>query len=609
VADRPHAPEAVTAPDEQIVRLWELCYLDPAAAHTLAITLTGTGGVKGATAWLHIGLYNARFGDTNACNQAVAQARAAFDTLLIANDAAGLAARASAQALCDEVAGIALRRAGDFEASAQLQAQVDARDGVVRDAMHHFIAHNSRAITAKLQGRTDAALRHVYAAKQAAKDTGWAGPRITALSNLGGYQHDLFNLDDARVHSEQALALAREAGVRQVVTIAGINLVVIYYAAGEAQQARAMVEFLVSHPQEQSPGMLDRFKVNLALGHLCVGEIDAALAYLQSSADAGIGDGDGLATWTWVMGRCLLARNDAAGARALLEYFFEARQRAARQDLPFDSMELNRVLADACEQLGDAQAALRCLRQAHTLHEQLVGRSARARFIALEISHELEQAQRERDAAVASKHDAESDRHRLAELNTALQLKIDETAMLHAQLSEQALRDPLTGLHNRRYLFEVAPGMLELARRQNSPLCVVLLDLDHFKLLNDTFGHAAGDQVLQRFAKLLSEMLRRSDVVSRHGGEEFVAVMPDIDAEGAQAKIEQLLLAFQAPQPEAGRRRLPRGSFSAGIAVFPKHGNTLEQLLLRADRGLYSAKHQGRARVELAPKTGFGSLS
>jgi diguanylate cyclase (GGDEF)-like protein len=87
-----------------------------------------------------------------------------------------------------------------------------------------------------------------------------------------------------------------------------------------------------------------------------------------------------------------------------------------------------------------------------------------------------------------------------------------------------------------------------------------------------------------------------------------VALMPDIDAAGAQAKIEQLLAAFQAPQPEAGRKRIPRGSFSAGIALFPKHGSTLEQLLLRADRGLYAAKHQGRARVELAPKTGFGSL-
>jgi diguanylate cyclase (GGDEF)-like protein len=608
VAEHAHAPSAVAGPDERIARLWELCYLDPAAAHTLACSLTGAGGVLAATAWLHVGLYNARFGDIPACNQALTQARAGFDARLETNDAAGLAAHTSAQALCDEAAGIAVRRSGNYEASALLQAQVDARQGLVRDAMHRFVAHNSRAITAKLQGRTDAALRHIYAAMQAAKETGWAGPRITALSNLGGYQHDLFNLDDARVHSEQALALAREAGVRQVVTIAGINLVVIYYAAGEAQQARAMVEFLVNHPQEQAPGMLDRFKVNLALGHLCVGEIDAALAYLQSSADAGIGDGDGMANWTWVMGRCLLARQDAAGARALLERFVEGRRRSKRQDLPFDAMELNRVLADACEQLGDAQAALQCVRQAQTLYEQLVGRSARARFIALEVSHELEQAQRERDAAVASQHDAESDRRRLAELNTALQAKIDETAMLHAQLSEQALRDPLTGLHNRRYLFEVAPGMLELARRQNSPLCVVLLDLDHFKLLNDTFGHAAGDQVLQRFAKLLTEMLRRSDVVSRHGGEEFVAVMPDIDAEGAQAKIEQLLLAFQAAPTDTGRKRMPRGSFSAGIAVFPKHGSSLEQLLLRADRGLYAAKHQGRARVELAPKTGFGTL-
>jgi diguanylate cyclase (GGDEF)-like protein len=608
VAEHAHAPSAVAGPDERIARLWELCYLDPAAAHTLACSLTGAGGVLAATAWLHVGLYNARFGDIPACNQALTQARAGFDARLETNDAAGLAAHTSAQALCDEAAGIAVRRSGNYEASALLQAQVDARQGLVRDAMHRFVAHNSRAITAKLQGRTDAALRHIYAAMQAAKETGWAGPRITALSNLGGYQHDLFNLDDARVHSEQALALAREAGVRQVVTIAGINLVVIYYAAGEAQQARAMVEYLVNHPQEQAPGMLDRFKVNLALGHLCVGEIDAALAYLQSSADAGIGDGDGMANWTWVMGRCLLARQDAAGARALLERFVEGRRRSKRQDLPFDAMELNRVLADACEQLGDAQAALQCVRQAQTLYEQLVGRSARARFIALEVSHELEQAQRERDAAVASQHDAESDRRRLAELNTALQAKIDETAMLHAQLSEQALRDPLTGLHNRRYLFEVAPGMLELARRQNSPLCVVLLDLDHFKLLNDTFGHAAGDQVLQRFAKLLTEMLRRSDVVSRHGGEEFVAVMPDIDAEGAQAKIEQLLLAFQAAPTDTGRKRMPRGSFSAGIAVFPKHGSSLEQLLLRADRGLYAAKHQGRARVELAPKTGFGTL-
>jgi predicted signal transduction protein with EAL and GGDEF domain len=81
----------------------------------------------------------------------------------------------------------------------------------------------------------------------------------------------------------------------------------------------------------------------------------------------------------------------------------------------------------------------------------------------------------------------------LSAVTAALQAQIAETEMLHAKLREQALNDPLTGLHNRRYLFEVAPGLLDLARRQAKPLCVVLIDLDHFKLLNDTYGHQAGD--------------------------------------------------------------------------------------------------------------------
>jgi diguanylate cyclase (GGDEF)-like protein len=114
--------------------------------------------------------------------------------------------------------------------------------------------------------------------------------------------------------------------------------------------------------------------------------------------------------------------------------------------------------------------------------------------------------------------------------------------------------------------------------------------------------------VLQRFATLLTQILRRSDVICRHGGEEFVAVMPDIDVDGAQAVLARVLEAFQSQPIESGRRRLPGGSFSAGIALFPRHGHTLEQLLTRADRGLYTAKNHGRARIEAAPQTGFGTL-
>jgi diguanylate cyclase (GGDEF)-like protein len=511
-------------------------------------------------------------------------------------------------ALCDEVQAIVLRRAGEYLGAMQLQGAIDARAGLQPTAIHRYISHNSRAITAKLLGQQDEALRHFYAAMDWAARTGWPGPQITALSNLGGYHQDLYNLDDARLLTERALAMARDVGARQVIATAATNLIIIYYAAGDFQQARAMVEFLTSHTEDLMPGALKRYASTLAIGHLGAGEIDVALRYLEGGAITAVGDGDGVTQWAWLKARCLLSLGDADGARLVAEDTLLQRQDLHLIDQPYDMMALHRVLADACEAKGDAVAALAYMRQAHALYEHLVGRSARARYIALQVAHELAEAQRERDLALDTRRSVEDDHRRLAELNAALRAQATETEMLHSKLREQALRDPLTGLHNRRYLFEIAPGLLELARRQGSPVCVVLLDLDHFKLLNDTYGHQAGDLVLQRFSALLTQMLRRSDVICRHGGEEFVAVMPDIRTDAAEIVINRLLEAYQSQQTEMGRRRLPRGSFSAGIAVFPRHGHTLEQLLSRADRGLYAAKHQGRARIELAPGTGFGTL-
>ena len=581
-----------------ITRAWELCYLDPLQAAELGRSVAAEGGPQAHEGWLQVALTEARVGEAPQASAALQLARRGFAD---GKDETGLT-------LCDEVQAIVLRRAGELSAAAQLQSAIDGRVGLRLAPLHRFIAHNSRAITAKLLGQHDDALRHCYAAVDWAARTGWPGPQITALSNLGGYHQILYNLDDARRLTEQALTLSREVGARQVIATSATNLVIIYHAAGEFQQARAMVEFLVTHPEDLLPGALKRYAITLAMGHLGVGEIDAAMHLLEGGAVTAVADGNGITQWAWLKARCLLTRGDADSARRVAEAALQQRRNDHLADQPYDMMALHRVLADACELNGDAVAALAYMRQAHTLYENLVGRSARARYIALQASHELTEAQRERDLAMDGRRTVEDDHRRLAELNAALQAQAAETEMLHTKLREQALRDPLTGLHNRRYLFEIGPGLLELARRQGSPVCVVLMDLDHFKLLNDTYGHHAGDLVLQRFSALLTQMLRRSDVVCRHGGEEFVAVMPDIDTAGAEIVISRLLEAFQSQQTEMGKRRLPRGSFSAGIAVFPRNGHTLEQLLSRADRGLYSAKHQGRARIELAPGTGFGTL-
>ncbi len=591
--------EVLDGPDGLIAQAWHHAYLDPLRAREIGHHIAALGGTDAGPGWLHVALAEIRIGDVNLALQALARARALFNA---AGDARGLT-------LCDEVQAIQLRRAGDYAGSARLQAEIDGRCGLQLTALDRFIAHNSRAITAKLLGRSDEALRHFHAAASEALGSGHLGARITALSNLGGYHQDLYNLDHARELSEQAFHAAREAGVKQSLVTSAVNLIVTYHASGLPEQARAMVEFLVQHPDELIPDTLQRYALPLALGHLSAGEIDAAQRYLDRGATSAVGDGDGVTLWAWLQTRCHLARGDAARARDVAETTLRDRERRRLSDQPYEMMELLRAAADACEAVGDSHAALAFVRRAQALYEQLVGRSARARHIALQARHDLTQAQRERDMALDSQRSVEDDRRRLEQLNEALRAKVAEAEMLHAKLREQALRDPLTGLHNRRYLFEIAPGLIALARRQNSPLSVVLIDLDHFKLLNDTFGHHAGDAVLQRFAGLLAQMLRRSDVVCRHGGEEFVVVMPDLDAQGAQAMLSRLLAAYRAQTQDIGRRRLPSCSFSAGIAVFPTQGHTLEQLLSRADRALYSAKSQGRARIESMPMTDFGTFS
>ncbi len=594
----PAGQTAMAEASDRIARAWELSYLDPIAAREIGRELVAEGGAAAGAGWLQVALAEVRVGDAAVALDALGQARSAC---IAANDAPGLT-------LCDEVQAILLRRTGDPEGSARLHAAIDARDSGGATPMQRFIGHNSRAITAKVLGRVDEALQQFYAASDAAQATGWTGPRITALGNLGGYQQELYNLEDARQLSEQALRLAREAGARPMVATAAANLIIIHHAAGDPAQARAMAEFLLTHPEELLPRALEQHALPLALAHLSTGDIEAAERHLRQAPAAQFGDLDDLSFRAWLQARCLLARGAAAAAREVAERTLAERARGRQREQSYNLMELHRVAADACEALGDAVAALACMRQAHALYEKLVGRSARARWLSLQAGHQLAEAQRERDLALDSRRTVEDDRRRLAELNAALRAQIAQTEMLHARLREQALRDPLTGLHNRRYLFEMAPGLLELARRQGSLLCVVLIDLDHFKLLNDTYGHQAGDLVLQRFATLLTQMLRRSDVVCRHGGEEFVAVMPDISADGAEVMLGRLLEAFQSQREEYGARRLPHGSFSAGIARFPRHGNTLEQLLSRADRALYAAKNHGRARIEQAPRTGFGTL-
>jgi diguanylate cyclase (GGDEF)-like protein len=168
---------------------------------------------------------------------------------------------------------------------------------------------------------------------------------------------------------------------------------------------------------------------------------------------------------------------------------------------------------------------------------------------------------------------------------------------LRETLQEQSIRDPLTGLHNRRYLEDSLIRELARAKRKTQPLSIILLDIDHFKRVNDTFGHGAGDMVLRRLGLVLQAYVRESDIACRVGGEEFSVLLPEGPLQIATQRAEDIRKAVNELTLEHEEKDLGTVTVSAGVATFPDHGTTADALIRAADQVLYDAKHKGRNRV------------
>lgn len=171
---------------------------------------------------------------------------------------------------------------------------------------------------------------------------------------------------------------------------------------------------------------------------------------------------------------------------------------------------------------------------------------------------------------------------------------------LREMLKSQSIKDPLTGLFNRRYLEEILERESRRAARANQPLGLIMIDFDHFKNFNDTFGHVAGDNALRELSFALQKSVRTEDIVCRYGGEEFIVLLPSATeqatlnrAEAIRSRVEALSMADQAGT-------LGNITISAGVATFPKNGSLPAELLAAADAAMYQAKESGRNRVKVA---------
>ena len=198
-------------------------------------------------------------------------------------------------------------------------------------------------------------------------------------------------------------------------------------------------------------------------------------------------------------------------------------------------------------------------------------------------------------------------RRLLAQINRKLATTVAErialalaNLKLRAVLRSLSVRDPLTGLFNRRYMEESLQREVHRAARNQRTVGIIMLDLDHFKQFNETFGHDAGDALLREAGSVLQRSMRVSDIVCRYGGEEFTIIMPEASLAATLQKAEQLRTTVNQLRVQHHSLVLGPITFSLGVSLFPDHGSTGEAVLRAADAALYQAKFEGRDRVMMA---------
>ncbi|MES2957166.1 MAG: GGDEF domain-containing protein [Pseudomonadota bacterium] len=578
-------------------RAWKLLHLDSARAIALAdqaLAKAQERGDSAAEAWARLArgfhlLYFAR------PRIAAPELRAALRLFDAEGDRAGhvLACTGLARGLWRE---------GRYEAS--LAAALALRDEglqVLRNDQRGVLL-NTIAGCYSARNESEQAFAYMYQALRDARPVRGHGYDVVLHCNLA---HELLQLGDYHLALEHVDAgLARCDGLRnpRLVSVLRINRIICLTELERAPEALNDVREVLAVPADASGrGSLAPAFETLAIAALRAGEpalgrdlVQRALAVEREDiADERM---------ELAIAAALLAQHegDLDGAAAGLEAV-SALGAAGSQSLSLRLLgDVYRMLAQVHEARGDAPAALRALRAWQKLTDERAQLASRARYQAAALQTELLTLRHKLDEQDAQRRATERAHAELALINEQLSHKIEEVQALQAALQQQATRDALTGLFNRRHLNDTLPAMWAAAQREGRPLALAIIDLDHFKQVNDAFGHDAGDRLLTGFGRLLASALRRSDVACRYGGEEFCVLMPGTEAPAARRKLARLLERWRSEALLLGARSGAGTSFSAGVADSRSVSASAKDLFKRADDELLRAKRGGRNQVRVA---------
>ena len=424
------------------------------------------------------------------------------------------------------------------------------------EALSVFEAKNDRSMLARclnaigytyvLMTDFEKSLPHLQKSADIARDLESKTDLANTLDSLGAAHLGLGNLAEALAASGESIEVCREQGalIKEAEYLIGLGS--IYSAKGELEKAESC------------------FADSLSL----------ARKYGYRFAEAGA---------LRRMGQLAYQKQDFPKAIALLEESLGHCQEIGAGRKTF--MCLN-DLASVCKDAGDFKSALSYFEKYHEAKEAIFSEQAEFRVKSLEVSYKLKEANREKELYYLK--------------NVALQREVEQRMKAQAMAEHLAITDSLTGLFNRRQLLELAEREVVHATRYQRNLSLIIFDLDHFKRVNDTFGHAGGDRVLVAISRFVQSSVRKCDIIGRYGGEEFALLLPETSAQKALAMFERIRRSIEDMKIELDDAETSV-TISAGIAEIDQRTPriSLSQLLDRADKALYTAKAAGRNQTKV----------
>ncbi len=546
-------------------------------------------------------------------------------------------ARGALEAQAQLGLGRALRQEGQVQESRAVLERALALSEQLGDTATEADVRNVLASLCHMAGDTPAARKHLHRALDLRRAAGQGAQSANLLNNLGVLSLHAGDHLVALQHFRDALALMEAHGndLRGEVRCLN-NIAQLYSELGRHEDARHSLQRALSrHEAVRDDAAGAMLLVNLSEAQRALGQHDEALSIAERALTVArqASAGDAIIRAWLALGRARTATRDSTGAALAFEEALGASRHAqdvggeieaqlglgevalagaapevalaplqaaldcARQrEWQRLALRAHELLAEAAERLGQPAVALQHVKQARQLDQRLFDERSAQALQNLSVQYEVDQLRRDaatsalvKDAALSAKAHAEAQVHERTQ-----------------QLQRLALYDALTGLPNRVLFADRLHQAVNVARSRRRVFAVGLLDLDRFKQVNDTLGHAVGDELLKQVAGRLQRCMRADDTLARMGGDEFLLILQDADSARALSFARRLLEAFKTPFQTAGHELFVTPSL--GIASYPEHTTDPDALLGLADRAMYRAKRDGAGCSVFEASQGEGDV-